>query len=35
LTAFVAPGEDVAEADRRLVSFARDVSSLLTDYIPD
>ena len=35
LTAFVAPGEDVAEADRRLTAFARDVSGLLTDYIPD
>ena len=35
LTAFVAPGEDIAEADRRLALFARDVSGLLTDYIPD
>ena len=35
LTAFVAPGEDLAEADRLLTSFARDVSGLLTDYIPD
>ena len=35
LTAFVAPGEDIAEADRRLTSFARDVSGLLSDYIPD
>jgi EpsI family protein len=35
LTAFVAPGEDLAEADRRLTSFAKDVSGILTDYIPD
>ena len=35
LTAFIAPGEDVAEADKRLTSFARDISGLLTDYIPD
>ena len=35
LTAFVAPGEDPAEADRRLTSFAKDVSGILTDYIPD
>ena len=35
LTAFVAPGEDIAEADRLLTAFARDVSGLLTDYIPD
>lgn len=35
LTAFVAPGEDPAEADRRLTSFAKDVSGILSDYIPD
>ena len=35
LTAFVMPGEEINEADRRLTSFARDVSSLLPDYIPD
>jgi len=35
LTAFVAPGEDTTEADRRLTSFAREVSGLLVDYIPD
>ena len=35
LTTFVAPGEDIAKADKRLTSFARDVSGLLTDYIPD
>jgi len=35
LTAFVAPGEDVVEADRQLTSFASEVSGLLTDYIPD
>jgi len=35
LTVFVAPGEDITEADRRLTSFTRDVSGLLADYIPD
>jgi len=35
LTAFVGPGEDLAEADKRLTSFARDVSGFLADYIPD
>ena len=35
LTADVEPGEDVAEVDRRLESFARDISGLLPAYIPD
>ena len=35
LTAFIAPGEDVAEADKRLTAFARDVSGILPNYIPD
>jgi len=35
LIAFVSPGEDLAEADRRLISFAKEVSGLLSDYIPE
>lgn len=31
----VPPGSDIADADRRLVSFARDVSGLLDSYIPE
>jgi len=35
LTSFVGPGEDLAEVDKRLSSFARNISGLLSDYIPD
>jgi exosortase D (VPLPA-CTERM-specific) len=35
LTAFVMPGQDQAEADRRLVEFAEEVVPLLNEYIPD
>jgi len=35
LTAFVSSGEDLVEADRRLASFAKEVSVLLSDYIPE
>ena len=35
LTAFVAPGEDIQEADRSLTTFAQDVSSVLESYIPN
>jgi exosortase D (VPLPA-CTERM-specific) len=35
LTAFVNPGEDEAEADGRLVEFAKAVNPYLYDYIPD
>jgi len=35
LTANLSAKDDPAEADRQLTSFARDVSGLLSDYIPD
>ena len=35
LTTYIVPGEDIAEADRMLTSFTRDVGSLLTNYIPE
>jgi len=35
LTALIGPGEDVADADARLTSFAKDVAPVLDDYIPD
>ena len=35
LTAFVEPGADITETDGLLESFARDVSGLLPDYIPE
>ena len=35
LTILVAPGAEIAEADKRLASFAKEVSGLLVDYIPD
>jgi exosortase D (VPLPA-CTERM-specific) len=35
LTAMVAPGEDLAEIDRRLAGFANAVFPYLSDYIPD
>jgi len=35
LTAFLSPGEDVGDADKRLTSFAKEVSGILVDYIPD
>ena len=35
LTAFVAPGENIQEADRRLTAFAQDVSRVLEPYIPN
>lgn len=34
LTTFIAPGEDLVEADRQLAAFARDISGLLDQYIP-
>jgi EpsI family protein len=35
LTAFVQPGEDLDEADARLVEFATTVMPYLAEYIPD
>ena len=35
LTAFVTPGQDLADADGRLVEFAEDVMPVLNEYIPD
>jgi len=35
LTALVSPTEDLADADRQLIGFARDVIPYLSDYIPD
>jgi len=35
LTAVVGAGEDLAQADRRLTSFAKEVGGLLSDYIPE
>ena len=34
LTVLVPPGEDIADADRQLTEFAREISSLLPRYIP-
>jgi EpsI family protein len=35
LTTFIAHGQDIDEADELLTSFAREVSGVLADYIPD
>jgi EpsI family protein len=35
LTAFVQPGEDLDDADARLVEFATTVVPYLAEYIPD
>jgi len=35
LTTMVAPGEDIGDADRRLGIFARQVSGVLDEYVPD
>lgn len=35
LTTFIPPGQDMAEADRRLSGFAAEVSGILGSYIPE
>lgn len=35
LTAFIGPGQDIEDGDKRLQGFAKEVMPLLKDYIPD